>query len=520
MSNSHQTAGERAQEVIAALREHGSFTCADDGFFRVCMRMHQKGMLDRDIKNGKVFTFSAKGSQMHGAVEAAAKAGERGGFNDKRHVFRRKIDTIEVGERLRPVDQARVVSIMASIRELGLKTPITVFGTVLDAHVRLSAGGHRLEAMRQLGHAYIDCFHENGDDLDAELWEIDENLARSELTPADRALFTHRRKEIYLLKNPETAQHVSGGKAKSGAASDKLSFAEATAQVTGQSRKTIERDAARGSKIDDMALHMIRGSRLNSGAFLDRLKQVPIKNQVLYVKAALDDEKRKAAEVKENRQELSKIRHAVRLTHMAHVATAGEAKAGQVAHKFSIIYADPPWKFGVYSEVTGRDKSPENHYPTMSTDDICGLFEKIGTPAKADAVLFLWATNPMLLDALKVMDAWGFSYVHHWIWDKEVAGTGYWGRDRHELLLIGKRGSPLAPLPGTQPHTVHSEAKGRHSAKPEFYADTIDRLYPGVPKLEMFSRSARPGWTAWGFEAGTQQETAEELECAGSEVGP
>jgi N6-adenosine-specific RNA methylase IME4 len=107
----------------------------------------------------------------------------------------------------------------------------------------------------------------------------------------------------------------------------------------------------------------------------------------------------------------------------------------------------------------------------------------------------------MLPDALKVMDAWGFTYVHHWIWDKEVAGTGYWGRDRHELLLIGKRGSPVAPLPGTQPHTVHRESKGRHSAKPEHFAETIDRLYPGVPKLEMFCRSTRDGWTAWGFEA-------------------
>lgn len=79
------------------------------------------------------------------------------------------------------------------------------------------------------------------------------------------------------------------------------------------------------------------------------------------------------------------------------------------------------------------------------------------------------------------MAAWGFTYVHHWIWDKEVAGTGYWGRDRHELLLIGRRGDPVSPLPGSQPETVYRERKGRHSAKPDYFAEQIERLYPAMP---------------------------------------
>jgi len=163
----------------------------------------------------------------------------------------------------------------------------------------------------------------------------------------------------------------------------------------------------------------------------------------------------------------------------------------------------------VRSEETGREKSAENHYPTMPTDAICALFDEIGAPAKADSVLFLWATNPMLPDALRVMSAWGFAYVHHWIWDKEVAGTGYWGRDRHELLLIGRRGNPVSPLPGSQPETVYRERKGRHSAKPDYFAEQIERLYPAMPRLEMFCRTPRPGWTAWGFEAGVEVEPGE-----------
>ncbi|WP_430244976.1 MT-A70 family methyltransferase [Neorhizobium sp. DAR64861/K0K2] len=509
MINAHQVAGDRAQTVIAAIQRDGSYLCEDSGHLRVCIRMNVKGLLDRDPKNGNLFTLSPKGRKKFAEIIPSQTSDATPSVADdtSRTAFRRKIASIDVGGRLRPVDPARVEALKASIRDLGLKTPISVFGNPRHERVKLSAGGHRLEAMRQMGEESIECFHEMGDELDSELWEIDENLARSELTPADRALFTYRRKEIYLLKHPETAH---GGKRLPSGQVGQLQdepkpFSAATAEATGQSERSVRRDAERGSKIDDMALHMIRGSRLNSGTFLDRLKTVPTENQVLYVKAALADEKRKAEEVKENRQVQSKIRHSVRLAHMAYVATQGEAKAGQVAQKFPIIYADPPWQFGVRSEVTGRDKSPENHYPTMPTVEIMALFEKIGAPAKKDAVLFLWATNPMLTDALKVMDAWGFTYVHHWIWDKEIAGTGYWGRDRHELLLIGRRGEPVAPLPGTQPNTVHREAKGRHSAKPEFYADNIDRLYPGVPKLEMFSRSSRPNWTPWGFEAEVQE---------------
>jgi N6-adenosine-specific RNA methylase IME4/ParB-like chromosome segregation protein Spo0J len=504
MTNNHVLAGERALQVLDAIRRDGKIRCSSNGELRACIRLHVKGILARDPKDGNQFTFTAKGPVMHGKTAeapATAQPEQIGEDHATRTVLRRRIDSIDIGTRLRPVDQQAVDTLKPSIAQMGLQTPISVFGKPSDATVSLAAGGHRLEAMRQLGKEWIDCFHQQGDALDAALWEIDENLIRLELTAADKALFMHRRKEIHLLKHPETAQHTAGGRARHGSAGDKLSFAESTAKATGQNKRTIERDAARGARIIDMALHLVRGTRLDSGVFLDRLKLVPEEDQVLYVKAALKDEKQKAADTKENRKAHSVVRHAVRLTHMAHVTINGAAKAGRVDRKFPIIYADPPWRFGVYSEVTGREKSPENHYPTMNTHAICGLFEQIGSPAKADSVLFLWATNPMLLDALKVMDAWGFTYVHHWIWDKERAGTGYWGRDRHELLLIGKKGSPVAPLQGDQPNTVHREVKGQHSAKPEFFAETIERLYPGLPKLEMFSRSARPGWTPWGFEA-------------------
>jgi len=490
-----------ARDTTARMLE----TAERDGFVvdstqaerKACIRLNVRGLLKRDAKLANKWWHPGLKPETSPVVEAPPVPAF-----DGRIAIWRDIGTIEIGNRLREADQVKIEGMKPSFLEIGQRTPITVFGKPDDARVKLSAGLHRLLTATQLEWPRVLCFHEEGDELDRELWEIDENLIRAELTPADRALFLARRKEIYLIKHPETAQHVAGGRARQNAASDKLSFAESTAQAIGRDKRTVERDASRGERIIDAALHRVRGTRLNSGAFLDRLKQIPEDKQVLYVEAALDDEKRKAADVKENRRRQQEVRHAVRLVHMAHVTTNGAATAGGVAQKFPIIYADPPWKFDTRSEVTGGDRSAANHYPTMPTMEICALWERIGSPAKNDAVLFLWATNPMLPDGLQVMSAWGFTYVHHWVWDKEIAGNGYWGRDRHELLLIGRRGNPATPIPGSQPHTVHREAKGRHSAKPDFYAETIERLYPDMPRLEMFCRDPRPGWTAWGYEAG------------------
>jgi N6-adenosine-specific RNA methylase IME4 len=218
-------------------------------------------------------------------------------------------------------------------------------------------------------------------------------------------------------------------------------------------------------------------------------------------KVIREEKKAIVAKAKEIRSDQQKVKHAVRMTTMGMIADRGAATApAELGRVYLVYYFDAPWQFGVHSEVTGREKSAENHYPTMPTDDIVALMSGLigGTNP---AVCFAWATNPMLPDALRVLDACGFTYVHHWIWDKEVAGTGYWGRDRHELLLIGRRGDVAAPLPGTQPETVHRERKGKHSAKPAFFAEQIERLYPGLPKLELFCRDPRPGWDAWGFEA-------------------
>jgi N6-adenosine-specific RNA methylase IME4 len=165
--------------------------------------------------------------------------------------------------------------------------------------------------------------------------------------------------------------------------------------------------------------------------------------------------------------------------------------------RYGVILADPPWRFEPYSRTTGMDRAADNHYPTMTLDEI----EALSVPSASDCVLFLWATAPMLPQALSVMQAWGFTYKSHLIWVKDRLGTGYWARNKHELLLIGTRGGIPAPEPGTQPESAISAPVGAHSAKPEQFHEIIERLYPTVPRLEMFARAQRDGWDAWGAEA-------------------
>jgi N6-adenosine-specific RNA methylase IME4 len=167
--------------------------------------------------------------------------------------------------------------------------------------------------------------------------------------------------------------------------------------------------------------------------------------------------------------------------------------------RYGVIYADPEWRFEVYSRDTGMDRAADNHYPTSGTDAICA--RPVADIAADDCALFLWATVPMLPDALRVMAAWGFEYKSHCIWAKDRIGTGYWFRNQHELLLVGTRGSIPAPAMGTQVASLVDAPVGKHSEKPIQFYDLIESYFPNLPKIELNARVSRPGWDAWGYEA-------------------
>ncbi|MFA6271403.1 MAG: MT-A70 family methyltransferase [Candidatus Paceibacterota bacterium] len=163
---------------------------------------------------------------------------------------------------------------------------------------------------------------------------------------------------------------------------------------------------------------------------------------------------------------------------------------------FNVIYADPPWRYD-YSVSTSREI--ENQYPTMSLEEICAL--QVAQVSTDDSVLLMWATSPKLADAMRVLDAWGFTYKTSMVWVKDKIGMGYYARQQHEILLIATRGNLPTPEPANRPSSVIYGDRTEHSSKPEEFYEVIERMYPEFSRVELFCRTPRNGWYTWGNQA-------------------
>lgn len=168
--------------------------------------------------------------------------------------------------------------------------------------------------------------------------------------------------------------------------------------------------------------------------------------------------------------------------------------------KYAVIYADPPWGYrnGATRAAAGR------HYPTMGLEELKAL--PVSDIAAEDCVLLLWATFPMLPEALEVMEAWGFSYkTLGFLWVKENRrsgglfwGLGNWTRSNPEVCLLGVKGRPGRVYAGV--HSVVMAPVGRHSKKPDAVRERIEMLLGDLPRIELFARQTAPGWDVWGDE--------------------
>lgn len=201
--------------------------------------------------------------------------------------------------RLRDLDPAQVSALAESIKEVGLLNPITVYqreiirsGQPVNGY-GLIAGAHRLEACKSLGWQEIPAVVVDLDDEDRIIAECDENLCGTNLGHADRAYLTHQRKIAYERLHPET---VHGGDRKSESSrkvcdsenhNDAKRFTADTAEKTGKSERSIQFDAERGEKIVKEALGIVRGTKLDTGEFLDKLKKKPQPKQAEFAKAQI-----------------------------------------------------------------------------------------------------------------------------------------------------------------------------------------------------------------------------------------
>jgi N6-adenosine-specific RNA methylase IME4 len=166
------------------------------------------------------------------------------------------------------------------------------------------------------------------------------------------------------------------------------------------------------------------------------------------------------------------------------------------AGPYRVLYADPPWQY--YSTDPHYHGHARDHYPTLSIAAICALpVKRLVAPS---AVLFLWVTAPLLVEALPVMKAWGFQYKTNLVWHKDRHNYGYYLSNEHELLLIATRGACKPDVENRFP-SVQRITRTDHSAKPAEIRMLIDTLYPEGRRLELFARTQAEGWETWGREA-------------------
>jgi N6-adenosine-specific RNA methylase IME4/ParB-like chromosome segregation protein Spo0J len=377
----------------------------------------------------------------------------------------------------------------------GLREPIWVHrdGRIIDGRNRYRAC--ELAGIEPEYRAY------QGDDGPELLdFVISLNLHRRHLNESQRAMVADSIANLRLGAN----QHQSEGTKIFVPSRDETAadlFGEAPAQIAGVSQA----EAAELLNVSDRSVQFARKVReqgvpelvekviagtvsVSAGAAIAEADEDEQREVV-----ALDDEKaiiRRANEIKRRKKEQRQQEKAAKVAEIS----AREPDPLDSLGPFPIIYADPPWRYD-YAEDTTRQI--ENHYPTMSLDEIKAL----DLPAADDAVLFLWATSPKLVEALEVMAAWGFEYRTCMVWVKDKIGMGYYARQQHELLLIGKRGALPVPDPEDRPPSVIEGTRGAHSAKPDRGYELIERMYPLAEKCELFQRRPRNRWSGWGNQA-------------------
>ena len=183
--------------------------------------------------------------------------------------------------------------------------------------------------------------------------------------------------------------------------------------------------------------------------------------------------------------------------------------AGLQRGHYAAILADPPWPFATWSHK-GQGRSGEAHYNTMTHADL--EFMPVVDLAAPDSVLFMWVVQTQVPEAIKLIDAWGFtqkSIAFAWIkgaglplFPDDVCdqmGMGKWTRAGFEQCLLATRGKPTRL--NADVRQVIVDKRREHSRKPDCVHERIERLVAG-PYLELFARAERPGWTTWGNEVG------------------
>jgi N6-adenosine-specific RNA methylase IME4 len=375
----------------------------------------------------------------------------------------------------------------ANIVADGCRDPLVLWGRVLvDGH-------NRHEICTRLGLKFKVEQKDFDSREDVIVWMIDNQDGRRNISDFQKIELQLRKKAAISAKAKANQAHgqTAPGVTLPVNLPEALETREVIAKAAGVSGKTVSTVERIVETASPELLTALRTSRVSINAGSD-IATLPKAQQVEIVARGTKEILQAAKEIRAARSE---DRRNERIEKIVAIST-GNAPVGSIAERYPVIYLDPPWRYD-YAESDAR--TIENHYPTMSLDEIKAM--DMSLVAFDDCIMFMWATSPKLADAFQVLDAWGFSYRTCAVWDKQKIGMGYYFRQQHELLLIAVKGQPPTPAPANRPSSVFSYPRGQHSAKPHEVYEVIEAMYPTLPKIEMFCRTPREGWGVWGNQS-------------------
>jgi N6-adenosine-specific RNA methylase IME4/ParB-like chromosome segregation protein Spo0J len=360
--------------------------------------------------------------------------------------------------------------LVADIAEHGLLNPITLHdGMILE-------GRNRYRACRA---ASIDPIYVPFTGKDAAAFVLSQNLARRHLGPSERAMVAARMVNLKWGQRADRAEGPIGLSAAAGLCNVSERHIKRATVVLKHGTPELQEAVERGR----IAVHFAEKAAREPHEAQGELLAAVAAGRTFQSWQNNHGRKKRAAEL---------------------AATTRAMPAGK--RRWPVILVDPPWDFEVYAPDK-QISHPAYHYPVMSLDAICAL--PLAELAADDCVLFLWTTVPLCEKTFEVLSAWGFEYKSGLVWDKEIPGLGYWVRAQHEILLLATRGNPPLPVTENVPVSVIRERRREHSRKPEASYALIERMFPNLPKLELFARQMRPGWDVWGNETGKFAEVAD-----------
>lgn len=374
----------------------------------------------------------------------------------------RKIEFHEHANLLPLISDKELDALAADIQMNGQQQPIHIFdGKILD-------GRNRFKACQRAG---VEPWIKNYTGENPLQFVLSANLHRRHLNESQRAMVAAN---IANLDKGQRADRID--------ASIEASTQNEAAKLLNVDRSSVQRAKKVQEKAADEIADLVSGGDLavsQAAAIANRPK----------------DEQKKIAE------KISAGTKPIQATKEVDRENLPEKTKALPSDQYRIIYADPPWKYGDDRSTLGgyTSTAAENNYPTMPIDEICDLpVKRLAAP---DSVLFMWATFPLLPEAIQVINAWGFKYKTAFVWDKQRSNVGNYHSASAELLIVSTQGK-CTPEIDKLPQQVVSHPSGKHSAKPEAFRHMIDSMYKTGPRIELFRRGEKVGrWQVWGNEA-------------------